>query len=532
MSKIKCAVYVRKSTEHGLEQEFNSLDNQEQACRAYIASQAFNDWEYYKTYADGGISGGTMERPALKQMLDDMARGLVNTVVVYKVDRLSRSILDFHNMMRYFDKHNANCVSITQSFDTSTSMGKLTLNMLLSFAQFEREVSSERVRDKLRASKAKGMWIGGCPPLGYDIVDKKLVINPTEAAQIQTIFELYLQMKSVQDLARYLPTIGIMAKRWTTHGGRTIVGNPIKKMALHRMLRSKIYLGYVECKVAGTIAKGEHAPIITQELFDAVQAELANNANHKSGRTSGSSNLLSGRLYNADGTRFTNQSTVRVHRPTIYYYAGAGEYLPARDVDKLATDTIVEFLNSDLSTLPDTLAHILKQIDYGGLAYMARRRLVQTLIRRAIYAPGRITFFINTDADSLRAFMRPDFINTQNNKIDFMRNGDDLILARPVILNKWMGSNKSSAGRGGLMTRTDNHNMIVRAFVLAWRYRMAYEQTGDLESVIKSENTSWRSLYRYLNLAYMNPEKVNNILSGKESYSMDELFTIAPKYQL
>ena len=531
MPVIKCAVYVRKSTEHGLEQEFNSLLNQDESCKAYIASQAFNNWEYVCTYTDAAISGGTMERPALKQMLDDISKGLINTVVVYKVDRLSRSILDFHNMMKYFDKYNCNFVSITQAFDTSTSMGKLTLNMLLSFAQFEREVASERVRDKIRASKAKGMWIGGCPPLGYDIVDKKLVINPTEAAQIQTIFELYLQMKSVQDLSRHLPSIGIYAKKWTTHGGRVIGGNPIKKMALHRMLRSKIYLGYVECKVTGTIARGEHAPIITQELFDAVQAELENNANHKSGRTNGSPNLLSGRLYNADGTRFTNQSTVRVHRPTLYYYAGAGEYLPARDVDKLATDTIVEFLNSDLSALPDTLAHTLKQIDYSGLDYMARRRLVQTLIRWAIYAPGRITFFINTDADSLRTFMRPDFINTQNNKIDFMRNGDELILARPVVLNKWTGSNKYSAGRGGLMTRTDNHNMIVRAFATAWRYRTAYEKHGDLEYVVKSEQTSWRSLYRYLNLAYMHPEKVNNILSGKEVYSMEEIFAIAPQHQ-
>lgn len=273
-------------------------------------------------------------------------------------------------------------------------------------------------------------------PLGYDVVDKKLVINPTEAAQIKTIFELYLQMKSVQDLTRHLPTIGIYAKKWTTHGGRVIGGNPIKKMALHRMLRNKIYLDYVECKVTGTTARGEHTPIITQELFDAVQVELENNSNHKSGRTSGSPNLLSGRLYNANGTRFTNQSTVRLRRPTIYYYATAGEYLPARDVDAMATDTIIEFLNSDLSALPDVLAHTLKQIDYGGLDYMARRRLVQTLIRRAIYTPGQITFFINTDTDSLRAFMRPDYINTQNNKIDFMRNGDDLILTRPFVLNK------------------------------------------------------------------------------------------------
>lgn len=157
MSKIKCAIYVRKSTEHGLDMEFNSLQNQEESCKAYIASQSFNGWQYHKTYTDVAISGGTMERPALKQMLDDMAHGLVNTVVVYKVDRLSRSILDFHNMIKYFEKYGANFVSITQSFDTSTSMGKLTLNMLLSFAQFERAVSSERVRDKIRASKAKGL---------------------------------------------------------------------------------------------------------------------------------------------------------------------------------------------------------------------------------------------------------------------------------------------------------------------------------------------------------------------------------------
>lgn len=194
---IKCAVYVRKSTEHGLEQAFNSLDNQEQSCKAYISSQAFNNWEYTKTYSDGGISGGTMERPGLQEMLSDIARGIINTVVVYKVDRLSRSILDFHNMMKYFDKYNCNFVSITQAFDTSTSMGKLTLNMLLSFAQFEREVSSERVRDKIRASKAKGLWMGGIPPLGYDIKDKKLVINEAEAQQVKTLFEQYLEFQSV-----------------------------------------------------------------------------------------------------------------------------------------------------------------------------------------------------------------------------------------------------------------------------------------------------------------------------------------------
>lgn len=367
MPKTKCAVYVRKSTEHGLEQEFNSLQNQEEACKAYIASQAFNEWEYCKTYSDGGISGGTMERPALQQMLNDMALGLINTVVVYKVDRLSRSILDFHNMMRYFDKYGANFVSITQAFDTSTSMGKLTLNMLLSFAQFEREVSSERVRDKLRASKAKGLWIGGYPPLGYDVVDKKLVVNETEAEQVRTVFELYLQMKSAVALARYLPTVGIFAKQWTTHKGKTMGGRPIPVMALHRMLRNKTYLGFIECKVTSTCVRGEHAPIISQELFDNVQRELCENANNKSGRTSGSPNLLSGKVYNANGVRFINQSTVRRGRPTIYYYGCPGLYLPAADIDKLATDTVREFLDADLDSAPPAFAHTIKQIDYDGL---------------------------------------------------------------------------------------------------------------------------------------------------------------------
>ena len=211
MAKINCAVYVRKSTEKGLELEFNSLQNQEEACRSYILSQAFNNWEYYKTYTDGGISGGTMERPALQQMLEDIRKGLIQTVVVYKVDRLSRSIMDFHNMMKEFDKYGCSFVSITQAFDTSTSMGKLTLNMLLSFAQFEREVSSERVRDKVSASKAKGLWTGGTPKLGYDLIDKKLIINEVEAEQVRYLFESYLKCGSLSELEKIAESKNIIS---------------------------------------------------------------------------------------------------------------------------------------------------------------------------------------------------------------------------------------------------------------------------------------------------------------------------------
>ena len=234
MAIVNCAIYVRKSTEKGLELEFNSLHNQEDDCRSYIMSQAFNNWEYFKTYTDGGISGGTMELPALKQMLEDIRRGLIQTVEVYKVDRLSRSIMDFHNMMKEFDKYGCSFVSITQTFDTSTSMGKLTLNMLLSFAQFEREVSSERVRDKIRASKAKCLWTGGTPKLGYDLVDKKLVINPVEAEQIRSIFEGYLQCGSLAELEKFAEIKGFKHKDWVNNKGEQRGGKPFKISAFHR----------------------------------------------------------------------------------------------------------------------------------------------------------------------------------------------------------------------------------------------------------------------------------------------------------
>ena len=293
MPVTKCAVYVRKSTEHGLEQEFNSLLNQEESCKVYIASQTFNNWEYVRTYTDAAISGGTMERPALKQMLDDISKGLINTVVVYKVDRLSRSILDFHNMMKYFDKYNCNFVSITQAFDTSTSMGKLTLNMLLSFAQFEREVASERVRDKIRASKAKGLWMGGNPPLGYDIKDKKLVVNEMEAQQVKQLFEKYLELQSVKRLVQYAEAQGIHSKKWFSQKGNQKGGNKISLMGMHRLLRDMTYIGQIAHKKANTTAKGEQDAIISKELFNEVQQALKNNSNNKT-ESHRSPNLLSG----------------------------------------------------------------------------------------------------------------------------------------------------------------------------------------------------------------------------------------------
>ena len=232
--RLRCAIYTRKSSEEGLEQEFNSLHAQREACEAYIASQKSEGWALVRDqYDDGGISGGTLERPGLKQLLADIEDGLVDVVVVYKIDRLSRSLMDFSKLVEVFDRNGVTFVSVTQSFNTTTSMGRLTLNILLSFAQFEREVTAERIRDKVKASRMKGMWMGGYVPLGYDVVDRKLVVNEEEAAKVRMVFERFVEVGSATVLARELRNDGFRSKQ----------GALIDKGYLYRLLNNRVYRG-------------------------------------------------------------------------------------------------------------------------------------------------------------------------------------------------------------------------------------------------------------------------------------------------
>ncbi|MBE6459451.1 MAG: recombinase family protein [Alphaproteobacteria bacterium] len=522
---IKCAIYTRKSTEHGLDMEFNSLQNQEEACKAYIASQSFNGWQYCKTYSDAAISGGTMERPALKRMLDDMAHGLVNTVVVYKVDRLSRSILDFHKMMQYFNKYNANFVSITQSFDTSTSMGKLTLNMLLSFAQFEREVSSERVRDKIRASKAKGIWMGGNPPLGYDVINKKLIPNEAEAMTVRTLFEKYLELQSVNALTEYAVMHNIFAKQWTTAKGITKGGRPIAKMSMHRLLRDRIYIGQIVNKTNNTTAPGEHQAILPTELFNRVQAALQNNANNKS-ETHGSPNLLTGKLFNHNGVRFTNQRTCGKGKTNTHYYATRGFYLPAPQVDEIAIKTITRFSDADLSALPSATADALKCINIQNAPYAEKKAFIQSLIDKVIYSQDKLIFYLILDVAKLQLFAKANFINQKSDPMEFTISDRHIVITVPIILRKYVNTVFDKT-KNGVLTITDNNHLILKAFATAWRYREIYEECSDADKIIASEHTSPRQFYRYLDLAYMNPETVNRILSGEHKVNVKELFLIA-----
>ena len=529
---IKCAVYVRKSTEHGLEQAFNSLDNQEQSCKAYISSQAFNNWEYTKTYSDGGISGGTMERPGLQEMLSDIAKGIINTVVVYKVDRLSRSILDFHNMMKYFDKYNCNFVSITQAFDTSTSMGKLTLNMLLSFAQFEREVSSERVRDKIRASKAKGLWMGGIPPLGYDIKNKKLVVNEAEAQQVKTLFEQYLKFQSVSALTEFAELNGIWAKKWQTRSGDLRGGKPITQMSMHRILRDKTYIGFISHKANGTCARGAHEPIISDELFNAVQTALQNNTNNKS-KALRSPNLLTGKLFNNIGIKFTNQRNSGKNQKTKYYYASKGFYLPAPQLDAIVLGTFAKFLDSDLSALPPESKDAIKRIDWTRMTYDTKRNLIQSIIKKVIYSNEKLIIHISLDPMRWQEFTGEVYINEATEQMEFITSKDEVIITVPVILRKYATTRIDKDAKTGVLSITDNNHLIVKAFATAWRYKELYESGIGIKKIARDEKRDLRTIYKYLNLAYLSPKIINSALNGElhNHTNIQELFLIAEKYE-
>ena len=524
---IKCAIYTRKSTEHGLEQEFNSLQNQEESCKAYIASQSFNGWQYYKTYSDAAISGGTMERPGLQEMLSDITKGIINTVIVYKVDRLSRSILDFHNMMKYFDKYNCNFVSITQSFDTSTSMGKLTLNMLLSFAQFEREVSSERVRDKIRASKAKGLWMGGAPRLGYDLINKKLVVNPTEAEQVKHLFEKYIELQSVNDLTEYAKQNVIFGKRWETAKRKIRGGNPISKMSMHRILRDKIYIGQIENKKEGTFAKGEHEPIIPEELFNRVQVALANNSNNKSQSTH-APNILTGKLFNHNGVKFINQRTSGKGKRAAYYYATKGFYLTAARVDEIVIKTITDFLNSDMSNLPINLATILKRIDITNMNFVEKRNLIQSLVEKVVYSQEQLIYTITTNGTKLQQFVSENYMNPNTDKMEYIIGDNSIIITEKVFLRKYVNT-VHDRGKNGVLNVTDNNHLILKAFATAWKYRELYEQDGNVDNIIHNARTSPRLFYKYLALAYLNPNIVNMLLKGKLEISVRDILDKASR---
>jgi len=320
--KLRCAIYTRKSTDEGLEKEFNTLEAQREAASAFIASQKHEGWtELVDQYDDGGYSGGNLKRPSLKRLIEDVEAGLVDVVVVYKIDRLSRSLSDFSKLVELFDKHNVTFVSVTQSFNTTTSMGRLTLNILLSFAQFEREVGSERVRDKVAMSRAKGMWMGGMVPLGYDLVDKRLVVNPAEAAIVVEIFKRYRACPSMTSLIAHLDSQGSRTKSWVTKTGEKRGGEPFKKATLSYVLSNPGYIGVAVHKELRHL--GQHQAIVDQELFDDVQAKADEKTFAEklasAVRAQSVGGLVRGLLYGAEGYVFSPTYTGKGPKEYRYY---------------------------------------------------------------------------------------------------------------------------------------------------------------------------------------------------------------------
>ena len=358
---VRCAIYTRVSTEHGLDQEFNSLDAQYEAASAYIKSQAHAGWTLIRSrYDDGGYSGGSTDRPDLQRLLDDIRARKIDVIVVYKVDRLTRSLADFAKLVELFDAHGVSFVSVTQQFNTTTSMGRLTLNVLLSFAQFEREVTSERIRDKIAASKRKGLWVGGNLPLGYEMKDGKIAIVEEEAELVRSIFRRYLELGSVNELLRDLRERNIRTKARLLSTGATRGGIPFGRGALYYLLSNRFYIG--EVKYKNEILPGEQPPIMDRALFEAVRQKSLAQWSHRTVVRNKSDHLLTGLLFDDAGHRMIPTHATKAGIRYRYYAstpvlhgeaktasAGSVSRVPAADIE----DTVVKSLKEHLAAQQD-----------------------------------------------------------------------------------------------------------------------------------------------------------------------------------
>ena len=379
--KQRVAIYTRKSTEEGLEQEFNSLDAQREACEAFITSQRELGWAgIAEHYDDGGLSGGNLDRPALNRLLDHIEARRIDIVVVYKIDRLTRSLSDFSRIVDTFDRHSVSFVSVTQQFNTATSMGRLTLNMLLSFAQFEREVTAERIRDKIAASKRKGMWMGGLVPLGYDAVDRKLVPNTTEAATVRWLFETYVELGSVRELKRAADERGIVSKRRERSKSGQSGGNPLSRGLLYRILSNPVYMGCIRHRE--TIYQGQHEAIIHATLFQRVGSLLKIKASSRRVQeNNGRQHLLTGLLFDELGDRLSPSHASKNGKRYRYYISHRlmqthrrdkdGWRLPAKQIEAIIVSEIVKHLRDATAILDqlgirDRTAHQINTIAASG----------------------------------------------------------------------------------------------------------------------------------------------------------------------
>ena len=536
---LRCAIYTRKSSEEGLEQAFNSLDAQRDACEAFISSQRHQGWALLRQhYDDGGFSGATMERPALQQLLTDIQAGKVDIVVVYKIDRLTRSLADFAKIVEIFDAKNASFVSVTQQFNTTTSMGRLTLNVLLSFAQFEREVTGERIRDKIAASKQKGMWMGGVPPLGYTCHDHKLIVIPTEAETVRHIFRRYAALGSVRLLRDELDATGIRSKCWRSSTGRDWGGKALARGALYWMLQNRIYRGEIVHK--DRAYPGEHEPIIEEPLWEDVQQKLAANAVERGiGERRTDNSLLAGLMFDAEGHRLTPTHANKKGRRYRYYVsrplvsrnraeAAGGLRLPAGEIEQLVIARIGEVL-SDPARLAEVLAlplgtaeqlrRALKRADglavrWSTLTAAQLRPILLRLIARIDVHRDRID--LQMTASRLAALLR------DGDQVSDLATSDDgaepINLSLPMRLRRaGLGIAMVIAGPAGTGFAAKPDPKLVKLIAQAHRLRDKLIESADgrIGDLARREKLNDSYFTRVLRLSFLAPDITRAILDGR-----------------
>ena len=541
----RCAIYTRKSHEEGLEQEFNSLDAQRESCEAYILSQKHEGWTCQpEMYDDGGISGATLERPALKRLLEDIEAGRIDAVVVYKVDRLTRSLGDFAKIVEVFDRWEVSFVSVTQQFNTTTSMGRLTLNMLLSFAQFEREVTGERIRDKIAASKKKGMWMGGNVPLGYDVKDRKLVVNEAEAETVRHIYRRYAELGSVLALKDELNHDGIVSKLRVGRFGQNTGGRPLARGALYLMLQNRIYRGEIVHKEASY--PGEHEAIVDEALWEEVQRQLAaNRVERASGAQAERPSLLAGLIYDDAGERMTPSHANKKGTRYRYYvsqglvkgsrrHAPRGRRVPAGDLEALVEDRLRQFLTSETDlygAIEPYVADVNERTDFLARAAdlaerwpriepSGKRAILTTLVDRIdlmretleiLILPGRLPSILD-DRWEQHVGIRPG-----------KENEPTITFTVPARLKRTgMETRLLIDGAGGDARKKPDHSLR-RVLAQAHRYHaMVMRNGGKTMAALAVEAGVGGSYFtRILRLSFLAPEVVTAILRDRHPIELN-----------
>jgi DNA invertase Pin-like site-specific DNA recombinase len=533
---VRCAIYTRKSSEEGLEQEFNSLQAQREACEAFITSQRQEGWVCLRTaYDDGGFSGATIDRPALQRLLADITAGWVDTVVVYKIDRLTRSLADFAKIVEILDTRGASFVSVTQQFNTTTSMGRLTLNVLLSFAQFEREVIGERIRDKIAASKKKGMWMGGVPPFGYRSQDRKLIIVDSEAEIVRFIFRRYAELGSVRLLKDELKARSIHSRLRTSTAGRISGGKPFARGALYLILQNRIYRGEIVHNKQSY--PGEHEPIIDQSLWEAAQTQLASNSAQRNddGKTRQPS-LLAGMLFDGDGNRMTPSHAVKKGTRYRYYVSrslitkdraatSAGLRIPAAEIEHLVSSRVHQWLLNPGSIYQSTSARltdasmqqrlVARAADFGKhwpqLSVARKRAVLTSLVER-----------IEVSLDQIDIRLRPPrlgvLLDVPATPVQSMTGDEIQTLSVPVRLRRAGREIRMVIDSTDPFAAAKPDARLIKLLLRARRFNatLAEGEGVPFAALAQREGVSRSYFTRLVRLSYLAPDLTQAILEGRQ----------------